>query len=495
MRNLRNGVVFTMAMAGVVGLGSVASAQSNPIPSHDVDVNFDSGILFNLGTEPEVVWNDVIEIENGQWLRLQFGDMDLGFDPMTGRGSVLRIVSMLDGAEQTLDTKSARQWANTSAYFNGDAVAIELLAYPNGMPNRVVVDVVVVGEIPNPDLITTICDGLDDRLPSDDVRAGRGLPAGCTSWLFNDKNHTMLTAGHCTAAGNTVVEFNVPLSNSNGSIIHPGPEDQYSVDPFSVQYVNGGVGNDWSYFGCYENSETGQTAWETQGDAYVIDIPGSPQGGDEIRITGYGTTGNGVPREWNQAQKTHVGPYAQLSGSAMGYRTDTSGGNSGSPVIFEDTGNAVGIHTHGGCGNGSGHNSGTGLNNAGFQNALANPKGVCKSRGCVNLTVTNLVAGQKATFTVSEGERGSTTAVLWSGDLGSFVFEGGGWCVDFGIQLPANKPQSRILGQGYFDQDGVFSKVVSIPGNISGMDLAFQAAVQGTCPDDCMSDVIEETVQ
>ena len=31
------------------------------------------------------------------------------------------------------------------------------------------------------------------------------------------------------------------------------------------------------------------------------------------------------------------------------------GGNSGSPVIHEETGHAVGVHTHGGCSSGGNH--------------------------------------------------------------------------------------------------------------------------------------------
>jgi len=44
----------------------------------------------------------------------------------------------------------------------------------------------------------------------------------------------------------------------------------------------------------------------------------------------------------------------------MRYQTDTEGGNSGSPVIDDATGVAVGVHTHGGCTTGGGgNNSGT----------------------------------------------------------------------------------------------------------------------------------------
>ena len=55
----------------------------------------------------------------------------------------------------------------------------------------------------------------------------------------------------------------------------------------------------------------------------------------------------------------------------MRYQTDTEGGNSGSPVIDDATGFAVGVHTHGGCSvGGGGNNHGTSTFNAAFWDAL-----------------------------------------------------------------------------------------------------------------------------
>eukprot|EP01047_Picozoa_sp_COSAG01_P035885 COSAG01_NODE_2776_length_7094_cov_14.701930_2_plen_282_part_00 len=100
---------------------------------------------------------------------------------------------------------------------------------------------------------------------------------GCSGWLIQDpatsvcEGSNFLTAGHCGApASGGTMQFNVPLSSPTGSINHPGPEDQYSVDPESVQSLNSGVGFDWMYMGCFPNSETGLTAYEAQGDAYEL---------------------------------------------------------------------------------------------------------------------------------------------------------------------------------------------------------------------------------
>jgi hypothetical protein len=61
----------------------------------------------------------------------------------------------------------------------------------------------------------------------------------------------------------------------------------------------------------------------------------------------------------------------------MRYRTDTTGGNSGSPVIDDATNVAVGVHTHGGCTSSGGNNSGTSLFSAAFWAAVDMGAGGC----------------------------------------------------------------------------------------------------------------------
>ncbi len=136
------------------------------------------------------------------------------------------------------------------------------------------------------------------------------------------------------------------------------------------------MGNDWAYFGTFANNITGLTPYQAQGDAFVLAPTPPPVQGQQIRITGYGTTRPPVPMEWNLVQKTHTGPYKTFNGTTVRYATDTTGGNSGSPVINEDTGEAIGIHTHGGCTRGDANN-GTGSNHTGLRNAIADPRGVC----------------------------------------------------------------------------------------------------------------------
>ena len=351
----------------------------NPYPSHDVKMSLSSGKVYHKGEKAEMVWSEDIKVPEAQWLRLKFSQIILGNKADENRSSWIRITSLEDGAYQLLNSVSAAQWRNKSAYFNGNELRIELFALPNGRMNLVTLSAVTVGELVDTDVTATICDGIDDRVLSDDIRVGRAIPGGCTLWLFDDRNNCLLTAGHC-AASTDVASFNVPLSNSNGQPQFPPPEDQYAVDFSSRQIVNSGVGNDWCYFGCFPNSNTGLTAFEAQGDSFELGVPPAEiQAGDMIRITGHGSTSPPVDPTWNGAQKTHAGPFTLTSNMELRYRADTTGGNSGSPVIFEETGQAIGIHTHGGCNNGGGSNAGTGLLNPGLVAALANPLGICRS--------------------------------------------------------------------------------------------------------------------
>ncbi|MHC4416266.1 MAG: trypsin-like serine peptidase [Planctomycetota bacterium] len=372
-----------MRLSATVGAGLCAallfpsveiSAQTASLQQQEVTVTVDSGLVRNPATTRAVIYTTVVRVPGAPWVRLTFDRVDLGDAPEQGQETVLRITSVADGAIQTHKDATLEQWRDTSAYFNGDAVRIELVADAGAGPSRVVITRVLAGR-PGQGTATSICGPTDDRLPSAEPRAGRALPVGCTAWIIGDTNNCLLTAGHCSGSSLDVIEFNVPDSDGGGNIQHPGPEDQYAVDPASQQSVNGGVGNDWGYFGCFTNSETGLTPFEAQGDLYMLADSPPPVGGQTIRITGYGVDNS--PPEWNQVQQTHTGPYVTFQGSTVQYQVDTQGGNSGSAVLNEDTGEAIGIHTHGGCDAGGGQNSGTGVNNAGLQSALASPRGVC----------------------------------------------------------------------------------------------------------------------
>ena len=359
--------IAPLTAISVAYLAAPTTAQEAPLVQHVVDLDIDSDWVNGNGKRG-VVYSTIVEVPDAAWLRLKFAGVVFGGNA-TGLPSELRVTSLLDGASQTLNQTTLKQWRNTSAYFNGDAVLVQIIASPEARGSRVVIDGAFVGDAMGG--VGTIC-GNDDRLPSDDPRAARALPVGCTAWLINDVSECMLTAGHCVPFD--TIQFNVPESNGNGTLNHPPPSDQYAVDNTSWQSTNGGLGNDWGYFGVFPNTETGLPAGQAQGAVYELSTPPAVQG-QSIRITGYGV--DNTPLNWNQIQQTNVGPYDSLNGTIVEYVTDTEGGNSGSPVVVEETGLAIGIHTNGGCTFGGGANLGTGLNNANIQNALLTPQGVC----------------------------------------------------------------------------------------------------------------------
>lgn len=363
----------------------LADDPPTPIePSVEVPVMIDSGPLKgSLGRlEPEVVYETIVHAPGAPWVRVAFAPAPLtmlGGDPAASNAARLRLTSLHDGAVQWLSAEHLSQWSYTSAYFNGDAVRVELLAAGDTGPSRVVILSAIAGVSDSP-VDRTICNTVDDRVLSDDPRAGRLQSVGCTAWLFNDLNSTFLTAGHCTITATSVVQFNVPLSTSGGTAQNPPPEDQYAVDLVSNQGLSGGAGNDWRYFACYPNSNTGLTPYQAQQARYTLALAAPTTDTRPIRITGYGTVSGTVSRTWNKVQKTHLGSYYSLSGSLIRYRVDTTGGNSGSAVLDDDNDLVIGIHTHGGCSTTStSSNQGTAVQHSGLQAALAAPRGVCAS--------------------------------------------------------------------------------------------------------------------
>jgi hypothetical protein len=367
------------AGTAALSLSCIARAQE-PVaaPSHVVALSgFDSGPrAAPTGPGPQTVYSASVRVPGAPWLRLAFGEVVL---PGDAHGSVLRITSELDGGVQTLSAESLAQWRNTSAYFNGEAVTVELISYPDAGDSRVVINSAAAGD-PAGFAGRSLC-GNDDRVPSTEPANARLLPDGCTAFLINDRNHTLLTAGHCGVSAVTVIQFNVPPSQPNGTIVNPPPQHQYAVDPASIQVADGGLGNDWTYFGCFPNSNTGLTSYQAQGQCYTLAAHPSQPSGQILRITGYGITSAPMPLILSQTQQTSVGLYTGWAGTILYYAVDTTGGNSGSPVLNLPTGQVIGIHTNAGCTASGGSNMGTAIDSPGLVVALASPRGVCAAGG------------------------------------------------------------------------------------------------------------------
>lgn len=297
-----------------------------------------------------------VRIDGAHWLRLRFDGIELA------PGAVLRITSLADGATQHLNATTAAQWQNTSAYFNGSALRVELLgAESTAGASRIAIGEVMAGK-PGP-VPESQCGTTDDRVPSNAANRARLLDIGCTANLTADG--CFITAGHCLAESTAVdvVEFNVPPSTAGGAVVHPPPASQY-VPTNTRQFSNNGIGNDWGVFTVFPNSETGQTPLQAQGPGLEFSTV-VPKRNDTAEITGYGVDSGSA----NQTQQVASGPVRQVSTSTttLKYAADTEGGNSGSAVLVG--GLVVAIHTNGGCRSRGGANSGTLIGNAGFQTA------------------------------------------------------------------------------------------------------------------------------
>ncbi len=374
-------ILLVLAILFLVTAPSLTHAQTAPVSSHELLLGIDSGYVQAAKSSrgPTVVFSTEVFGDKDPWIRLHFQNVELSGDPLAGDGSYLRITSMKDSAQQTLNANEVLQWNNTSAYFNGDAVLVELVAYPGTGPNQVSIASASLGEVATN--AESICGEGDDRVPSNDPRVARIVPIGCSSFLVDegDCSNRLLTAGHCLSGGTQIIEFNVPPSEPDGTIVHPAPRDQYPIDRNSIEGVSGGLGEDFGTFVVFPNSETGLAPRTAQGAAFHLanNVSSNPaeywQG---LRVTGYGVD-NGSS---NQTQQTDKGPYQGRSGNQLNYSMDTTGGNSGSPVIDPRDDKVVGIHTHGGCNNPSiGVNSGTAIDNPALVSLLDNgPQGSCE---------------------------------------------------------------------------------------------------------------------
>ncbi|WP_159090645.1 RICIN domain-containing protein [Aquimarina aquimarini] len=307
----------------------------------------------NQGKNNSQIITQIISEKGAIWLRLFLTNVNLG------NNSTLTITSVLDGATQTLTSRTIKEWKNTTAYFNGDKVIMKLTIAPGEAAIGFTIAELGVGE-KDPE-VKSQCGSADNRVGSNDAAIGRIVPIGCTGWIIS--NGRLVTAGHCVGSRAQLIEFNVPKSNSGGSIVHPGPEDQYPIGSFVTDYVRGRPETDWAVFTASANSQTGQTPIQAQRKSFNV-VQSAPS--SNITITGFGTdTGRD-----NQTQQTHTGPLSSVNNTFVRYRTDTTGGNSGSPIIDTATGNAIGVHAYGGCSGSSGSNFGERATIPAFWNAM-----------------------------------------------------------------------------------------------------------------------------
>jgi hypothetical protein len=297
----------------------------------------DSGELKNISASPRVVHTERVAVDGAAWIRVYFGAVELG------QGSALRLRSELDGEVQQLDAGALALWSNSSAYFNGDAVTVDLLAGP-GTTNRMVIeraawelsDALPAGGPGQ----CGIC-GADDRTPSSETWAARLLPAGCSSSVYNSQS-CMVSAGHCMGGG-MVVQFNVPPSSASCNIVNPPIADQFPLTAFL--FSNGGVGQDWAVMTAGANN-LGQKPFERYGTTKPIATT-PPAVGQPLTIWGYGVDATCVK---SQVQQTSSGSVVSVGSTLINHDVDATFGNSGSGIIRNGT-EILAIVTHCPCPN------------------------------------------------------------------------------------------------------------------------------------------------
>ncbi len=115
---------------------------------------------------------------------------------------------------------------------------------------------------------------------------------------------------------------------------------------------------------------------------------------------------------------------------------------------------------------------------------------------CLNLDVQNLVSGQSAVFTITNGTPGSKVATAVGLKSGTTVINDVlGYCATFGI---ANVNDRGDLVGGLnqvFDANGMVSFQQTVPARAQGVTILFQSAENGTCPNECMSNIVTQVVQ
>jgi hypothetical protein len=236
---------------------------------------------------------------------------------------VLNISDVSGQSSQRFDTETLSAWSYTTAYFNGDAVNLELLNTINKpLDEQSKLDVVdllkdVRVETDKDARLLPIAAknapgvvvGLDDRVHSDSRATGRLIYEKdnrvrlATGWLTSAS--VGLSAGHyfCTQENNetgacvsknpiqeqVLLEFNVPPSQ-RGFPVHPPARDQFPVDMGAIEFGDVGTdnGRDWAVFRINPN-DNGSVFATHHGFFRLAENVPAPVVNAYIAVTGYGS--------------------------------------------------------------------------------------------------------------------------------------------------------------------------------------------------------------
>ena len=332
MRSLKFAVALIVGLLATPALAQ----QTSDFPVGEMqNYRLDSGVQANPTLEAQTVFEELIVIEEAAWLRVYFARVRLE------AGSFIRITSLLDMEVQELDADAMDMWSDSSAYFNGSVLNVELVAGPGTTKNRFVIkEVAMEATVVHPEGgFCGIC-GADDRVPSDEDWSCRLFPAGCSASVWNEQS-CIVSAGHCMSGG-MVIQFRVPDSLGNCNTVNPPIADQFPI--IQVIFSNGGVGNDWSAMISGTNN-LGQKPYDRYGEFRPI-ASAPPLPGQALDIWGYGIDNQCVR---SQTQQTSGGTVTHHFDDLFQHNVDATFGNSGSGVIRN--GEILGIATHCPCNN------------------------------------------------------------------------------------------------------------------------------------------------
>ncbi len=118
---------------------------------------------------------------------------------------------------------------------------------------------------------------------------------------------------------------------------------------------------------------------------------------------------------------------------------------------------------------------------------------IAQADDCFPMKAITLVAGEMGMWKVGALKPDSEFVIVWGTRLGnSVVKDVQDYCATFGIGGISTK---RILGQGTADSFGTGVIERKIPSGTAGLTVYTQAAARGTCPDECVSNIVESTIQ
>jgi V8-like Glu-specific endopeptidase len=302
-----------------------------------------------------VIKKSVSAGESAPWIRLRFDGINLK------RNSYIKITSQQDGDSQYFNSSSISEWKGQTAFFTGGDVDVYLYVAPGDTSVTLKITEMVIGEFYGDQPPVDLC-GADNRVSSSYPYVdGRILPIGCTGYITAAGFY--LTAGHCVNVSSydlQVIQFNVPPSLCDGTLVPSAIEDQYPIIYSSRVWEESDAGDDWGIFNCGTNSNTNLTPAEAQRAYYHLSKNLNPA---NIQIRGFGTdhTPSGCTGYYNSDSQTlqydvgdNLGEYFNGSNDVYWeYLVDTEGGNSGSAIMSSGVSGvystAIGIHTHGGC--------------------------------------------------------------------------------------------------------------------------------------------------